>query len=115
SAQRRQRRWTCPGQWPEYVERSRSRSWSASSRKLRLGQALPLGLPPREGVTTMGRRHRVLLGFFLLCPLLWIYWAAPLQAYITAPRATVGLALSESTYITVVRVKKVSREKGVIV
>jgi hypothetical protein len=57
----------------------------------------------------------VSLGVFLLCPFLWVYWAVPLRAYITAPRDTLGSALSESTFVTVVRVKKVSREKGVIV
>jgi hypothetical protein len=50
----------------------------------------------------------------LLGALVGDLWATPARAYITAPVATLG-QLSESTYITLVRVDKVSREKGIIV
>jgi hypothetical protein len=50
---------------------------------------------------------------FLLCPFLGAFWALPAQAYITAPVATLG-ELSDSTYITLVRVEKVSQQKGII-
>jgi hypothetical protein len=50
----------------------------------------------------------------LLSPFLATVWALPARAYITAPVATLG-RLSESTYVTVVRVEKVSKEKGVII
>jgi HEAT repeats len=49
--------------------------------------------------------------------LLWGFlgadWAAPARAYITRPVTTLG-QLSASTYVTAVRVEKVSRENGVI-
>ncbi|HEV3080452.1 MAG TPA: HEAT repeat domain-containing protein [Gemmataceae bacterium] len=51
---------------------------------------------------------------FLLCPVLGALSAPPARAYVTAPVATLG-QLSESTYITVVRVEKVSKEKGIII
>jgi hypothetical protein len=50
----------------------------------------------------------------LLVAVVAALWAPPAQAYITAPVPTIG-QLSESTYITVVRVEKVSREKGIII
>lgn len=56
-----------------------------------------------------------LLALFLLSVSLAGYCAAPAQAYITAPVATLGAAVSDSTYVTVVRVEKVNREKGMIV
>jgi len=49
----------------------------------------------------------------LACALLAI-WPSPAGAYITAPVQTLG-ALCGSTYITLVRVEKFSKEKGVII
>lgn len=42
-------------------------------------------------------------------------WPIPGRAYITAPVPTLGAAVSDSTYVTLIRVEKVSREKGIIV
>jgi hypothetical protein len=58
------------------------------------------------------RPHTVLP--FVLVAALVPLWVAPARAYITAPVPTLG-QLTGSTYITVVRVEKVSREKGIIV
>src|SRR5687767_5001947 len=50
---------------------------------------------------------------------LCVVWGACLNraalAYITSPVPTLGAAVSDSTYVTVIRVDKVSRENGVIV
>lgn len=46
--------------------------------------------------------------------LVGVFWATSAQAYITAPVTTLGSAVADSTYVTVVRVEKFSREKGVI-
>src|SRR5262245_43672298 len=59
--------------------------------------------------------HRMSVTLFLLVPFLGVMWVAPAQAYITTPVVTLGAALSDSTYVTVVRVEKVSREKGIII
>lgn len=56
--------------------------------------------------------NRHALSPLLLC--LGMISAAPALAYITYPVATLG-RLTESTYITVIRVENVSREKGVII
>jgi hypothetical protein len=50
----------------------------------------------------------------LLAGLLLAAWPSPAGAYITAPVQTLG-QLCGSTYITLVRVEKFSREKGVII
>lgn len=51
---------------------------------------------------------------FLVGASIGALWAQPAQAYITRPVPTLG-QLTDSTYITVVRVDKVSQEKGIIV
>jgi hypothetical protein len=43
-----------------------------------------------------------------------VYWLPSARAYITNPVATLG-QLSNSTHVTLVRVEKVSKEKGVII
>jgi len=53
------------------------------------------------------------LGVSLLCCFLGVH-APPAGAYITAPVPTLG-ALCGSTYVTVFKVKMVSKEKGVII
>ena len=63
----------------------------------------------------MGLAHRAPTAAFLLCPILGVCWTAPARAYITAPVATLGAAWSDSTFVTVIRVEKVSREKGIII
>ncbi len=50
------------------------------------------------------------LGFFLL-----VASATPARAYITVPVVTLGAALDDSTYVTLLRVEKVGREKGIVV
>jgi HEAT repeat protein len=42
-------------------------------------------------------------------------WSPPAQAYITAPVQTLGQLCGWSTYVTEVRVEKVSKEKGIII
>jgi len=42
-------------------------------------------------------------------------WPQPTQAYITAPVQTIGQLCSWSTYVTEVRVEKISKEKGIII
>ena len=66
----------------------------------------------------MNRTSRtLLLALILPCLPLFLgaFAASSAQAYITVPVATLGSVVAESTYVTVVRVEKVSREKGVIV
>src|SRR5688572_24684381 len=58
---------------------------------------------------------RVILSPFLLCLLPGAGSTGAAWAYITAPVPTLGAAVSDSTYVTVIRVEKVSREKGVII
>jgi len=62
-------------------------------------------------------RRTSLLALVLPCLPLFLgaFAASSAQAYITVPVATLGSVVAESTYVTVVRVEKVSREKGVIV
>jgi hypothetical protein len=65
--------------------------------------------------TNMKQLHRTLLPASLLGLATLALWAPPLEAYITAPLATLGGVSAESTYVTVFEVDKVSLEKGVIV
>jgi len=50
----------------------------------------------------------------VLCSLLGLCQVQPAQGYITTPVPTLG-RLAQSTYITLVRVEKVSKENGIIV
>jgi hypothetical protein len=61
------------------------------------------------------RNQRPCSHLFFFCLFWGVFVGLSAQAYITAPVATLGGVVAESTYVTVFRVEKVSREKGIIV
>jgi hypothetical protein len=63
----------------------------------------------------MGLLSRGILSPFLPCLLLGVCSTGTARAYITFPVPTLGAAVSDSTYVTVIKVEKVSREKGMII
>lgn len=62
----------------------------------------------------MNHRHPRTAWLTLVGCFLGVLWVQPARAYITVPVTTLG-QLSNSTYVTLVRVEKVSKEKGVII